>query len=405
MEVIPLKQSKKVLLALITLTLISSLYCQEDTGTSPTPLLYSTPTDRETSGTTDGTIADPRKTAGEQAGDGPIIEPGSTATSATSNMNPYATSISTLVSRAPDAENAFFTDTGRLFVTDGTSISEITNRETVNRLFTDNRGIFGGIAQSGKWLYVLHATVKNPLPAMDLNSCIKSGSMVKILLLLTDLLMDKELLRADITVPGNPVFTSIYKLKDVVLPNGMAADAEGNLYVANQTFLPQGAIVKLTITGNAQPAVTQETWISYKNGCLSPNGIVIRDTTLYFTDFSIWSSKPAKVKKVAITNGRPGPVETVYSAASFFDDLDVAMYRNEPQIAVADYLMNSIILINANDGTKTRLGSGTVANPSSVHFGVAPRFRANELVITEKGILYEMYSSYGNKLSCMTISE
>jgi len=305
----------------------------------------------------------------------------------------------------PDAENAFFTDTGRLFITDGTSICEITSRGTVNRLFTDNRGIFGGIAQSGKWLYVLHAALKNPLPAMDLNSLFKSGTLVKILISLTDFLMDKELLRADITVPGNPVFTSIYKFKDVLLPNGMAADADGNLYVADQTFLPQGGIVRLTVTGGAQPVVTQETWISYKNGCLSPNGIVIRDNTLYFTDFSIWSSKPAKVKKAAIINGRPGTVETLYSAASFFDDLDVAMHRNKPYIAVADYLMNSIILINVNDGTKTRLGSGKVANPSSVHFCVPPQFKANELIITEKGILYEMYSSYGNKMSCMTISE
>lgn len=401
-----MKQSGKVLLVLIAFTFISSLYCQEDTGTSQAPLLYSSSPDNDTGEATDGTSADIRLTGDEQVADGAVTEEGSgDPTVATSYETPYVISSAALVKRAPDAENAFFTDTGRLFVTDGTSICEITNRGNVNRLFTDTRGIFGGIAQSGKWLYVLRSTLKNPLPAMDVNSLFKSGTLVRILISLTDLLMDKELLRADISVAGNPVFTSIYKIKDVVLPNGMAADAEGNLYVADQTFLPRGGIVKLTITGGAQPVVIQETWLSYKNGCLSPNGIVIRDNTLYFTDFSIWSSKPARVKKVAIITGRPGPVETIYSAASFFDDLDVAMYKNEPYIAVADYLMNSIILINANDGTKTRLGSGSVANPSSVHFGVPPQFKANELVITEKGILYEMYSSYGNKLSCITISE
>ncbi len=392
-------QSGKVLLVFITFTLITNLNCQEDTNTSQVPLLETVATQdgRGSSGmsTGDGTL----QPAEEPVVDGPVTEQGG------SNETPYVKGIYSLVNLVPDAENAFFTDTGRLFVTGNTGIYEISGRCTRTTVYKDNYGVFAGIAQSGKWLYVICNRTGRTLPEIDLYSLFFSGNILTILNELTDAYMEKKLLRADLSAPGAPVFTEVYTFRDTLIPNGLAADAEGNLYAADETFLPMGKIIKLTIKGDYQPVVTQETWLSYKDGCLSPNGVVIRGDTLYFTDFVITSTKPARVKKVEIINGRPGTVETVYSAASFFDDLDVGIYRNQPHIAVSDYLLNSIILIKENDGTKTRLGSGKFANPSAVHFGAAPYFKTNELIITEKGILYEMYSSYGNKLSCMTISE
>ena len=74
MEVIPLKQSGKVLLVLIAFTFISSLYCQEDTGTSQAPLLYPSSPDNDTGEATDGTSADIRLTGDEQVADGAVIE-------------------------------------------------------------------------------------------------------------------------------------------------------------------------------------------------------------------------------------------------------------------------------------------------------------------------------------------
>lgn len=72
--------------------------------------------------------------------------------------------VSTLVKLVPDAENAFFTDTGRLFVSGNTGLFEITNRGTRTTVIQDNYGMFGGIAQSGKWLYVIHLSLKRPCP-------------------------------------------------------------------------------------------------------------------------------------------------------------------------------------------------------------------------------------------------
>ncbi len=400
-------RSRIELFFLIAFTLVASLNCQENNISSQEPLINSNSTDSGTGGSIAAIQGDSQQIAGQAVKDGLLTDQGAAAgnDSVSSTASPSVKSLTTLVQHLPDGENAFFTDTGRLFVTDGISISEITDRGTVNKLFTDTSGLLGGIAQAGKWLYVLHATVKKPLPAIDLCSLFTSGNILTLLIALTDTLMDKELLRADISGAGTPVFTSIYTFQDVLLPNGMAADADGNLYVADQTFLPGGGIIKLTISADDRPIVRQETWLSAKNGASSPNGVVISGNTLYFTDFVITSTKPAKVKKVDIINGRPGTVTIVYSALSFFDDLDIGAYGNRTYIAVSDYLLNSIILISENDGTKTRLGTGKIANPSSVHFGTAPQFRSNELIITEKGLLYELYSSYGNKLTCLTLPE
>ena len=39
--------------------------------------------------------------------------------------------------------------------------------------------------------------------------------------------------------------------------------------------------------------------------------------------------------------------------------------------------------------------------PSSVTFGKGPMFSGNELIITEKGMMFEHRSGYGNKVSAM----
>lgn len=243
------------------------------------------------------------------------------------------------------------------------------------------------------------------MSSIDLNALFKSGDLLTIMKGLLGSIANMDLLRADLTASGALAFASVHTFEDMLMPNGMAVDADGNLYVTDETFLPSGKIVKLTITGGDDAVVKQETWLSAKEGAVSPNGIVIRGNYLYFTDFVVTSSKPGQVKKVEIVNGRPGAVTVLHSTFTLYDDMDVGTYQNGPIVAVADYFGFSVLLINENDGTKTTLGSGKFACPSSVHFGVAPQFSSNELVITEKGLLYENYSSFGNTLSCMKLAE
>ncbi|HPS57514.1 MAG TPA: hypothetical protein PK514_05355 [Spirochaetota bacterium] len=308
----------------------------------------------------------------------------------------------TLVKKLPDAENAFFTRSGRLFITGGNAVYEITGEDSSVRIFYDSTGIFGGMAQSGKWLYVVYATMKDSMSAVDLNSFIATGDFSS----LTDIFLKKTVIRADLSLAAEDmVFEEVCVLGDVFLPNGMAADSDGNIYITDGPFLPKGQIIRLVITDPVKPVVKQEPWLTYKDGAYSPNGIVIRDNVVYFTDFVMASAKSAQVKKVPIVNGRPGTVETIYSAAGLFDDLDAGIYRNTPVLVVADYAGNSIILVSPSGGTGMKIYSSMLSSPSSVHFGTGVLFDTNELIITEKGLLYDYYSTLGNRVDLMTLPE
>ncbi|HRZ26761.1 MAG TPA: hypothetical protein P5295_08135 [Spirochaetota bacterium] len=307
--------------------------------------------------------------------------------------------------RMGDAENLLFTDTGRIFVT-GANVAEITP-DGAAMLMPDNYGIFGGMAQVGSWLYVICNRYRTSMDSIDLNEMLKAENLGTLLGLLTDAFMDKVILRADLNAggPEKLVFTEIHRLTGMMLANGMTADSKGNLYVADMTFLPAGKIVKVSVSETAIQVATQETWLSSGEGVHSPNGMCIRDDILYFTDYNMLSSKQASVKKVTIIGDSPGAVETLHSAAGLYDDLDVVVYRGRPTVAVAGYFVGNILVIDEETGNVTRVGSSTLQCPSSVHFGDGGWVGTDEFIVTEVGMLYEPYSSYGNRVSILDIPE
>ncbi|HOO71983.1 MAG TPA: hypothetical protein PK926_09495 [Spirochaetota bacterium] len=352
-------------------------------------------------GTDEQTVAESEEDAGDDISAAALLSE--------DEVSSVKDSIWTVVDNIPDAENAFFTDTGRLFVTGGNSLFEIIDGYSAVRVLHDAYGIFGGIAQSGKWLYVIYHRVNLSLGSIDLCSAIKSGNYSVLFGTLSDGLMKKSLYRADLSAASDPedlVFEEVHEFENMFLPNGLAADSEGSLYVTDYTILPCGQIVKLVISDDETPVITQETWLSYKTGACAPNGIVIRDDVVYYTDFLVTGYKQARVKKVAIENGAAaGKPEIIYSAFGMFDDLDVSTYRGDPVVAIANYMGNSIILFNETTEEASKLGYGKFICPSSVHFGSGDLFDSNELIVTEKGIMYETYSSIGNKVKCMSIPE
>lgn len=302
-----------------------------------------------------------------------------------------------------DAENLLFTDTGRIFAT-GANVAELTADGPV-LLFPENYGAFAGIAQVGPWLYVVCAKYRTPIPPLDCADLLKAKSIMDLLVYFSDDLMDKVLLRADLRAGSadRMVFTTVHHFTDMLIPNGMAADTRGNLYVADETFLPQGKIVKIVITGDDPPMATQTTWLSYTDGVYSPNGMCIRDDVLYFTDFNINALKMAQVKKVAIQADKPGPVETVYAGSGLYDDLDVRSDSTKTTIAVASFLSGSILLIDEQTGGTQTIGKASLQCPSSVHFGSGALIAEDELIVTEVGMLYEPYSNFGNRIRLLTV--
>ncbi|MCP4131989.1 MAG: hypothetical protein GY754_13510 [bacterium] len=302
--------------------------------------------------------------------------------------------ITTLADDIPDAENLFFTSDGRLFITGSEHIYEYTESEGAKVVYNTPKAEFGGMAQYGDSLYAVRMTVQFDLcQQIDLVEMINQGLVPYLYNMLSDIIIEKELVRADLT-ESTLSFKPVYVLRDMFMPNGMVADDSGNLYIADETIVSLGQIVKVNVSGDT---ITQETWLSTDDGLSSPNGMAVRGNTIYFTDFKMSSAK-AMVKKVNIIDGFPGPVTTLYTKTGFFDDLDAGSYRGIDGVVVADYAGRSLLLVKESGGLVTPIKEGELDYPSAVLIGRGSMFDSHELIVTEKGFIFEKNSNFGNKV-------
>lgn len=306
----------------------------------------------------------------------------------------------------PDAENALFTTDGRLFVTGGTNIYEIHANGSASALCPEGKYNFTGMARVGNYLYAVATEYRFDCSALNLGTInfFSPTAMAGFVNSIGDMFKRSVLLCAQI-MPGNLSFTEIYTLENMFIPNGMAADSAGRLYIADETFLPMGKMIRLHLAGPMNVAY-QETWLDPSDNVYSPNGMDIKGNTIYFTDFNVLSLKQTAVKKVSInSNGTPGTVFTMFERTGFFDDLSAGTIYNTNVAVVADFVKGTLVFVKDNGSRQNSpLFETDLAMfdcPSSVTFGKGPMFSSNELIITEKGMMFEHRSGYGNKVSAM----
>ena len=313
----------------------------------------------------------------------------------------------TISRNIPDAENAIFTSTGRLFVTGGTNIYEIDANGTASPLCAEGKYNFTGMAQVGNYLYAVATEYRFDASGSGCSLNIFSPTAVADFVNCVSNMFKRSVLLCAEIVPGDLNFTEIYTIQNVLIPNGMVADAAGRLYIADETFLPVGKIIRLTLPGPMSVS-RQETWLAASNKVYSPNGMDIRGNKIYFTDFNLWSLKQASVKTVSIgADGAPGAVATIFERTGLFDDLAAGTVYGTNVVAVADFLKGTVVGIKDN-GIKqssplAETDPGLFASPSSVTFGRGPNYTGLDLIVTEKGIMFEHYSDFGNKVSGMVI--
>ncbi|MFZ2633522.1 MAG: hypothetical protein WA081_20040 [Desulfosalsimonadaceae bacterium] len=314
----------------------------------------------------------------------------------------------TISENIPDAENAVFTSTGRLFVTGGTNIYEIDGDGTASSLCEEGKYNFTGMAQVGNCLYAVATEYRfdGSVAACGSLNVFSPTAVADFVGCIADMFKRSVLLCAEI-VPGDLSFTEIYTMQNALIPNGMVADTAGRLYIADETFLPVGKIIRLTLAGPMSVS-RQETWLDASNKVYSPNGMDIRGNKIYFTDFNLWSFKQASVKTVSIgANGSPGAVAAIFERTGLFDDLAAGTVYGTNVVAVADFLKGTVVGIKDN-GVKqssplAETDLGLFASPSSVTFGKGPNYTGLDLIVTEKGMMFEHYSDFGNRVSGMVI--
>lgn len=316
-----------------------------------------------------------------------------------------------IVKGIPDAENATFTTDGRLFVTGEFDIYEVQYDGTAYVLEDryDKTCYFTGVKQVGDYLYTL--CIETAIDPLDSDCNLTSiGTMINCV---SELFTDRFLLRGRIIDENGqridePKFEKILQLHDLTLPNGLAADSQGRLYIADSPYLPMGKIIRVDL--NQEPLVA-ETWLSPAKGAFSPNGMAILGNTLYFTDYDMTNllQHKAAVKKVNILGDDPGTVRRIYETTggflapySLFDDLTVREVEGRIIVAVVDFNNGDLLFFEDTNQQKSkpdRLLQLQLQNPSSVIVGSEPMFRDTELVVTEKGVMFvDPYSDYGNGL-------
>lgn len=276
----------------------------------------------------------------------------------------------TTVIDVPDAENILIAENGKLFVSGGTNVFEITKpgEEYHKRPLLNENCNSMGLAESKGWMFAVCQRTK----------WFKSRHY---------------LYMADTTKPILSM-TLLSELEDFSLPNGMAFDADGNLYISDTKFIGNGSVAKAQVSWNeGKPSA-----ISVDNHWLpagTPNGLAIENNQMFLTDFG-------DVKRYDLVGGRPTNETILHTEASVLDDLAPLCGG----VIVADFVNSKVFYVSkdgeADEALETRFGSVKGASSVAISDGsVAPK---GVLLATSKGILGDKWTGFGNKLLSIDVS-
>jgi hypothetical protein len=267
----------------------------------------------------------------------------------------------------PSAENTLFTSDGRLFVSGSDNVYEVTEDATGwhAAALADTKANFTGLAQRGDVIYA--AAFDGNLYAARLSDT-------------------------------PPTFKAIYAL-GVASANGMTTGPDGALYIVNGPLgasLPAPKILRLRFdAANPMKVAEQADWLT--SGLSFPNGLQRRGNTLLFSDSDALTVTLGAIRTVDIRpDGSAGTVKTLGTFPSLPDDFGLA----GDSVLAAFYSNGQIGLIDASGALVSQTDPLSFQNPSSVKLGRPPLFAADDLVVTEKGlVVLPPTPGYGSKLS------
>lgn len=309
----------------------------------------------------------------------------------------------TSITHIGDAENILFTTDGRLIVSGGDNIYQVTGSNgnySKRALYLNNDGHeiecnFTGIAQKDNW--VISSCVETKWVIFTNNHLVAAN------------LDDQNIQFKRITPNSNDPYDSLF------LPNGIAFGPSGDLLVADYNMFSASGIAKveLDFSGDLPNVVSVEKdFVGINHGISSPNGVRVDGDYLFVSDgnavkrfqFDEAGNVPTHIEKNGLTEAN----ETLVwqgGLATIVDD--IMPYCGG--VALTSFLGGKIIYVerevdsqgNESFHELTDTGALAFSSPSSLAVGQPPLFSGYQVLVTEKGLLQETGSDFGNRLSAM----
>ncbi len=270
----------------------------------------------------------------------------------------------TVLLTIPDAENLLFSADGRLFVSGGTNVFEITRNGT-------------------EWV---------AMPLLD-GSCNFTGLAIQRNTLYANC-FDKQLYAARLT--AQPRLQPIHTY-DIAAPNGLTDGPDNTLFLANGPLatnaLPNPQVRRLKLDDlDPMKVVTDEVWT--RQGLLAPNGVQRSGNTIYVSNSGLGGLAEIRAYDIQ-PDGSAGAGRQVASLLTVPDDFSIV----RDSFLVAGFGTSQISLVGADGNVVSSTSLLSFSFPSQVRVGQPPLFAPTDILVTEKGILGDNVSPIGNRLS------
>lgn len=204
--------------------------------------------------------------------------------------------------------------------------------------------------------------------------------------------VDSYILRADLR--KDPVrFDECLKIPDNCFANGLAADHNGNLYLANS--IPGSSCIYKIDWHQSPPQ--HSVWFKTLTRQLI-NGLKCKGDSVYYTcmPLPMW----ATLERIEVRNGTAGEPATTYSTAGFFDDFDtcgngiiLTNGSDIPSFTDIGHLRRgmangSLIFISNSGGSIGVFKDEELVHPSSVKLVdyESKLFAKGDVIVTDKGV-------------------
>lgn len=281
------------------------------------------------------------------------------------NAEPLATQVTS-------AENAIETGNHRLFASSDGALYELAfgsdgwNKVRIPAVFRDgvNRSCYYlGIAETNGRVYTVCTTDHlNPLAK-------------------------KYLLALD-TFDASPQLHEVGELQGISLPNGLAVDHAGNLYVADSGLpLLPGTIQKITLA-SAYTISTQTSFHRFL--AFKPNGLRYAQGKLYVTVNPFSYIGVSQLLRYDLQPDGLRNETALYKSISFLDDFTLV----EGGAVMAEFLGGRITHVSERGAELHRAG---FKQPTSVSLLHAPAYGPGNLLVTERstGSVHRFVNSWG----------